>query len=150
MWQHQPVPPGYPYQQRQQQPLPLNMAQNPPQQQYYAPQPQPQMQQYQQPAYDMPQASSSSIPPSPREEAGRDKDPDYSNLPGPEPTCNEWMGYVYVLEWVQQPVRARMCGFGDKASRRPSLHEPFADNDRIAVRLVLRRVSDSGSSKRVP
>lgn len=88
------------------------MPQHIPQQQF-AYDPQPHMQQYQQPTYDM-QHPAGSIPPSPREEAGKEKDIDYSNLPGPAPTCQKYQGYVYVLEWIQQPIRARMCGFGDK------------------------------------
>jgi hypothetical protein len=149
MWPHQQVPPpDYPYQrQHPQQPPPLNMQQNLQQQQYYVPQPQPQLPQYQQPTYDMPQPASS-IPPSPREEAGRDKEPDYSNLPGPEPKCNEWMGYIYVLEWVQQPIRARMCGFGDKVSRLPPLPKLIADDSRIAGPSVLHRASSLRSSTR--
>jgi hypothetical protein len=120
MWPSQQPQPGYPYQQRQHQhqPPPVAMPLHMPQHRFGY-EPQPPMQPYQQQPYDM-QHPSASIPPSPREEAGKDKDADYTNLPGPPPTCNEYQGYIYMLQWVQQPIRARMCGFGDKVSDRPA------------------------------
>lgn len=60
------------------------------------------------------QQPASAIPPSPREEASKEKDMDYTDLPGPPAVNNIYQGYIYMLKWVQQPVRARMCGFGDK------------------------------------
>lgn len=38
------------------------------------------------------------------------------NLPDPPAVHRIWEGKVWALEVVQQPVRARMCGFGDKVS----------------------------------
>jgi len=37
-----------------------------------------------------------------------------TNLPDPPPVHRVWEGKVWALEVVQQPIRARMCGFGDK------------------------------------
>jgi hypothetical protein len=124
--QVQPQPPGYHYQRQRQHQAPpsLTMPSHVPQhmpQHQFGYDVQPQMQQHFQPqAYDM-QHPVAAIPPSPREEAGKDKETDYTNLPGPDATCNEYQGYIYMLKWVQQPIRARMCGFGDKVSNHPLL-----------------------------
>ncbi|EGD90465.1 hypothetical protein H112_01924 [Trichophyton rubrum D6] len=50
--------------------------------------------------------------------------------PEPEHTSLTLDGFEYVLEVVQQPIRARMCGFGDK-DRRPITPPP-------CVRLIVR------------
>lgn len=37
-----------------------------------------------------------------------------TTLPEPSPVHRVWEGKAWALEVAQQPVRARMCGFGDK------------------------------------
>ena len=46
------------------------------------------------------------------------EEPDFSNEPGPPPYIAHFDGKSWELRIGQQPVRARMCGFGDK-DRRP-------------------------------
>ncbi|KAI1621467.1 velvet factor [Exophiala viscosa] len=57
---------------------------------------------------------------------------DLSNytLPTPPPSTRIWGDLTWSLEVVQQPVRARMCGFGDK-DRRPISPPP-------CIRLIIR------------
>lgn len=57
-------------------------------------------------------------------------EPDYSNEPGPPPFTAEFDGKRWELEIGQQPIRARMCGFGDK-DRRPISPPP-------CIRLIVR------------
>jgi Velvet factor len=45
----------------------------------------------------------------------------YRNLPTPAPISKILEGKAYLLEIVQQPLRARMCGFGDKVCCTESL-----------------------------
>ena len=49
---------------------------------------------------------------SPRTE--KSKEEDLSDLPGPPPMTTLYDDKVWALDIAQQPVRARMCGFGDK------------------------------------
>ncbi|WEW61348.1 hypothetical protein PRK78_006838 [Emydomyces testavorans] len=58
--------------------------------------------------------------------------------PAPPPVTTIYNGRVYGLEVVQQPIRARMCGFGDK-DRRPITPPP-------CVRL---RVLDATNNKEI-
>src|SRR2546423_5444510 len=48
---------------------------------------------------------------------------DHSNDPTPLPETRIYDGKIWALDVVQQPVRARMCGFGDK-DRRPITPPP--------------------------
>lgn len=50
--------------------------------------------------------------------------------PEPPAVHRVWEGKVWALEVVQQPVRARMCGFGDKVSTIFSVECYFSDNRR--------------------
>lgn len=55
------------------------------------------------------------MPPSPSDSSDRTgPEEEYFNVPGPKPTSHIWGGYIWALEVVQHPQRARMCGFGDK------------------------------------
>lgn len=36
------------------------------------------------------------------------------NIPTPPPICKRWQGMLWKIEVIQNPLRARMCGFGDK------------------------------------
>ncbi|RVX68524.1 hypothetical protein B0A52_07948 [Exophiala mesophila] len=56
-------------------------------------------------------------PPSPSQASEVADDSNY-NLPEIPPVSRVWRNYVWALQIVQQPIRARMCGFGDK-DRRP-------------------------------
>jgi Velvet factor len=48
---------------------------------------------------------------------------DHSNDPTPLPETRIYDGKIWALDVVQQPIRARMCGFGDK-DRRPITPPP--------------------------
>ena len=48
---------------------------------------------------------------------------DHSNDPTPPPETRIYDGKIWALDVVQQPIRARMCGFGDK-DRRPITPPP--------------------------
>lgn len=54
-------------------------------------------------------------PPSPSQSSEVADDGNY-NLPEIPPVSRVWHNYVWALQIVQQPIRARMCGFGDKVS----------------------------------
>ncbi|KAL2421219.1 Velvet complex subunit RYP3 [Exophiala dermatitidis] len=56
-------------------------------------------------------------PPSPSQSSEANDDANF-NIQGPPPVSRVWEGRAWALEVVQQPIRARMCGFGDK-DRRP-------------------------------
>lgn len=57
------------------------------------------------------------MPPSPSDTSDRNgSEEEYFNLPGPKPTSHMWDRYIWSIEVVQHPQRARMCGFGDKVS----------------------------------
>lgn len=55
----------------------------------------------------------SNIPPPSPTQASQAADP-VDEWPDPRPVHRIHDGKVWALEVVQQPVRARMCGFGDK------------------------------------
>ena len=60
-------------------------------------------------------------PSSPQDENGDQTD--HSNDPTPPPETRIYDGKIWALDVVQQPIRARMCGFGDK-DRRPITPPP--------------------------
>ncbi|KAL8851858.1 MAG: hypothetical protein Q9221_003284 [Calogaya cf. arnoldii] len=73
-------------------------------------------------AYHTPSSAAATIPPSlPR------------SPPKPQPTKTVVDGKKYSLDIVQQPIRARMCGFGDK-DRRPITPPP-------CIRLIIEEVN---------
>ncbi|EFW13315.1 Velvet complex subunit ryp3 [Coccidioides posadasii str. Silveira] len=76
-------------------------------------------------------------PPPPPPPAARAQLPPAAARP-PPPVSTVWNGRIYSLEVVQQPIRARMCGFGDK-DRRPITPPP-------CVRL---RVLDANTHKEI-
>jgi len=53
-------------------------------------------------------------PPSPSVLSETEKDEENYRKPGPPPITTVWDNKIWALEVVQQPKRARMCGFGDK------------------------------------
>lgn len=60
----------------------------------------------------------------------------------PPSLSTTYNGRIYSLEVVQQPVRARMCGFGDKVGAAYLLSISIdADQDRTDGRLRPRRAS---------
>ncbi|KIW84551.1 hypothetical protein Z517_03801 [Fonsecaea pedrosoi CBS 271.37] len=61
--------------------------------------------------------SSNMPPPSPSHSSTTD-DESFYGLPEIPPTSRIWGKYGFAVEVIQQPKRARMCGFGDK-DRRP-------------------------------
>ncbi|EXJ96447.1 hypothetical protein A1O1_01573 [Capronia coronata CBS 617.96] len=61
--------------------------------------------------------SANAPPPSPSQSSEANDEANF-NLQGPPPVSRIWEGRAWALEVVQQPIRARMCGFGDK-DRRP-------------------------------
>ena len=63
---------------------------------------------------------------------------DHSNDPTPLPETRIYDGKIWALDVVQQPIRARMCGFGDK-DRRPITPPP-------CIRLI---VMDANTRKEV-
>ena len=66
-------------------------------------------------AYNMSTSAGANLPPpSPSQNSEAANDEANFNLPGPPPVSRIWEGRAWALEVVQQPVRARMCGFGDK------------------------------------
>ena len=73
--------------------------------------------------YNIPHAAMSQPTslPSPGEEPSREID--HSEEPTPPPVSTFHDGKIWALEVVQQPIRARMCGFGDK-DRRPITPPP--------------------------
>jgi hypothetical protein len=74
-----------------------------------------------------PELNGSSLPAnSGRDNPEYDPDDDLSNynLPTIPSTSRQWGKYDFVLEVAQDPIRARMCGFGDKVDR------PAADRAR--------------------
>lgn len=58
-------------------------------------------------------SSSSNPPPSPSQNSDTSEEK-YKNLEKPKPVSRIHEGKAYLLEVAQQPMRARMCGFGDK------------------------------------
>lgn len=46
------------------------------------------------------------------------------NTPGPTPVCHTWEGKTWGLKVVQEPLRARMCGFGDKVGTLEPINKP--------------------------
>lgn len=91
----------------------------------HLPQPPPQLQMppsYPQPmsSYDMP-LQQDPVPSSPQED--NFDQTDHSNDPTPLPETRIYGGKIWALDVVQQPIRARMCGFGDK-DRRPITPPP--------------------------
>ncbi|KIX00181.1 uncharacterized protein Z518_10319 [Rhinocladiella mackenziei CBS 650.93] len=65
-----------------------------------------------------PYNASISLPPQSPSQGSEPNDEGNFNLLGPAPVSRVWEGKGWALEVVQQPIRARMCGFGDK-DRRP-------------------------------
>jgi hypothetical protein len=76
------------------------------------------------------------VPSSPQDDSS-DKI-DHSNDPTPLPETRIYDGKIWALDVVQQPIRARMCGFGDK-DRRPITPPP-------CIRLI---VMDASTRKEV-
>ncbi|KAJ9628103.1 hypothetical protein H2204_009505 [Knufia peltigerae] len=48
------------------------------------------------------------------------------NIPTPPPICKRWQGMLWKIEVIQNPLRARMCGFGDKLQDRRPISPPPA------------------------
>ena len=72
----------------------------------------------------------SNIPPVKVRSTPSAQEPDHSTEPGPEPYISHYDGKSWELRIFQQPIRARMCGFGDK-DRRPISPPP-------CIRLIVR------------
>lgn len=66
-------------------------------------------------------SASAHPPPSPSQSSEVADDGNY-NLPEVPPVSRIWRNYVWALQIVQQPIRARMCGFGDKVSTLQETH----------------------------
>ncbi|EXJ78997.1 hypothetical protein A1O3_08498 [Capronia epimyces CBS 606.96] len=83
-------------------------------------------------------------PPSPSQSSDANDDANF-NVQGPAPISRIWEGRGWALEVVQQPIRARMCGFGDK-DRRPISPPPcirlIIFNPRTGVEIDYEKVSD--------
>ena len=116
-------------------PLSLNI--HPPQNSAYAP-------------YNMATNVGANLPPpSPSQNSEAANDEANFNLPTPPPVSRIWEGRAWALEVVQQPVRARMCGFGDKVWVCQSAHElHMLKAVRIVVPSPLRLVLGWSSSIR--
>ena len=61
-----------------------------------------------------PMANGNGVPPSPSQQSSITDDLSLYDAPDVMGTGYTWNGHGYGLQIVQQPVRARMCGFGDK------------------------------------
>lgn len=62
-------------------------------------------------------ATHGNVPQSPTSSAGvEDEDFVRNTTKQPDPSCHVFDGRIYGLKVVQQPNRARMCGFGDKVN----------------------------------
>lgn len=60
-------------------------------------------------------AAQNNVPQSPTSSAGvEDEEFVRNTTKQPDPSCHVFDGRIYGLKVIQQPNRARMCGFGDK------------------------------------
>lgn len=66
-----------------------------------------------------PAANGNGVPPSPSQGSSVTEDLSNYDLPALSPTSKVWGNYGYGLYVQQEPVRARMCGFGDKVKENP-------------------------------
>lgn len=75
---------------------------------------------FQPPRESMPRATAqNNVPQSPgASSVGHEEDENLirTTTKQPDPTCHVYDGRIYGMKVVQQPIRARMCGFGDKVA----------------------------------
>lgn len=80
-------------------------------------------------------ATQNNVPQSPTSSAGvEDEEFIRNTVKQPDPSCHVFDGRIYGLKVVQQPNRARMCGFGDKVVAYPQKHRiRLTDRSRIVA-----------------
>lgn len=89
---------------------------------------------YQPPRDSIPRNSvQNNVPQSPGSSSTGNEDEDHIRISTkqPDPTCHVYDGRIYAMKVIQQPIRARMCGFGDKVRNISlTIQLPAADLDR--------------------
>lgn len=86
---------------------------------YGAPNAYPQYPDYPPPRESVARASvQSNVPQSPGSSSTGNEDEEMirTTTKQPDPACHVYDGRIYGMKVIQQPIRARMCGFGDKVA----------------------------------
>lgn len=86
---------------------------------YGAPNGYPTYNDYPPPRDSMPRTTGqNNVPQSPGSSSTGNEDEEFirTTTKQPDPTCHVYDGRIYAMKVIQQPIRARMCGFGDKVA----------------------------------